>query len=106
MAVDQCLRTWGTLSGMEIAHTISKALPHPRYRLPFAGDIVGLDTAKPVQKEMAMASELGGIYERKIFGHRLVVVSDPELVAEVNDEKCTRTARILLPLRPIWQRVF
>lgn len=88
MAVDQCLRTWGTLSGMEIAHTISKTLPHPRYRLPFAGDIIGLDTAKPVQKEMAMATELGGIYERKIFGHRLVVVSEPELVAEVNDEKC------------------
>ena len=54
---------------MEIAQTISKTLPHPRYRLPFAGDIVGLDTAKPVQKEMAMATELGGIYERKIFGH-------------------------------------
>lgn len=60
MAVDQCLRTWWTLSGMEIAQTISKTLPHPRYRLPFAGDIIGLDTAKPVQKEMAMATELGG----------------------------------------------
>lgn len=64
----------------------SSRLPHPRYRLPFAGDILSVDAIKPVQKEMAMADALGAIYERKLFGHRLVVVSDPELVTQVNDE--------------------
>lgn len=62
-------------------------LPHPKFRLPVAGDLLSVDSSKPVQREMKMADELGGIYERKIFGHRLVVVSDPILVNQVNDEK-------------------
>ncbi|WP_328811742.1 cytochrome P450 [Rhodococcus sp. NBC_00294] len=62
-------------------------LPHPRFRLPIAGDLLSVDSSKPVQREMKMADELGGIYERKIFGHRLVVVSDPILVNQVNNEK-------------------
>lgn len=62
-------------------------LPHPKFRLPIAGDLLSVDSSKPVQREMKMADELGGIYERKIFGHRLVVVSDPILVNEVNNEK-------------------
>lgn len=71
----------------------SSRLPHPRYRLPFAGDILSVDAIKPVQKEMAMADALGGIYERKLFGHRLVVVSDPELVTQVNDECVEKVSR-------------
>lgn len=72
---------------MKGARATSIKLPHPRYRLPIAGDVVGIDPSKPVQKEMAIADQLGGIYERKIFGQRLVVVSDPELVSQVNDEE-------------------
>nr|WP_072753166.1 cytochrome P450 [Rhodococcus maanshanensis] len=61
-------------------------MPTPRHRLPVLGDLLSVDPAKPVQKEMRMAAELGPIFERKIVGQRLVVVSGVELVSEVNDE--------------------
>lgn len=71
---------------MSVEQAAPRRLPHPRYRLPVAGDLLSVDADRPVQREMKMADELGGIYERKIFGHRLVVVSDPELVTLVNNE--------------------
>lgn len=47
-----------------------------------------------------MAAELGPIFERKILGHRLIVVSGAELVAELNDE--SRFAKFLaLPHRKL-----
>ncbi|MFC7447883.1 cytochrome P450 [Rhodococcus daqingensis] len=61
-------------------------MPTPRHRLPVLGDLLSVDPAKPVQKEMRMAAELGPIFERKIVGQRLVVVSGVDLVTEVNDE--------------------
>ncbi|WP_442970252.1 cytochrome P450 [Rhodococcus sp. UNC363MFTsu5.1] len=61
-------------------------IPIPRHRLPVLGDLLSVDPAKPVQKEMRMAAELGPIFERKIVGQRLVVVSGVDLVSEVNDE--------------------
>jgi cytochrome P450 len=61
-------------------------IPRPRHRLPVLGDLLSVDPAKPVQKEMRMATELGPIFERKIVGQRLVVVSGVDLVSEVNDE--------------------
>ncbi|MGW6377960.1 cytochrome P450 [Rhodococcus sp. NPDC055112] len=61
-------------------------IPRPRHRLPVLGDLLSVDPAKPVQKEMRMAAELGPIFERKIVGQRLVVVSGVDLVSEVNDE--------------------
>nr|WP_037178457.1 cytochrome P450 [Rhodococcus sp. UNC363MFTsu5.1] len=61
-------------------------MPIPRHRLPVLGDLLSVDPAKPVQKEMRMAAELGPIFERKIVGQRLVVVSGVDLVSEVNDE--------------------
>ncbi|MGX7725106.1 hypothetical protein [Rhodococcus sp. 5G237] len=51
------------------------------------GDLLSIDVAKPVQREMQMAQELGGIFERKILQHRLIVVSGADLVREVNDEE-------------------
>ncbi|MFC9789344.1 cytochrome P450 [Rhodococcus sp. NPDC127528] len=64
----------------------SVAIPTPRHRLPVLGDLLSVDPAKPVQKEMRMAAELGPIFERKIVNQRLVVVSGVDLVSEVNDE--------------------
>ena len=58
---------------MSVEQAAPRRLPHPRYRLPVAGDLLSVDADRPVQREMKMADELGGIYERKIFGHRLVV---------------------------------
>ena len=67
--------------------TDSRTIPQPRWRLPILGDLLSIDVAKPVQREMRMAQELGGIFERKIFRHRLIVVSGADLVREVNDEE-------------------
>ncbi|MFD3810390.1 cytochrome P450 [Rhodococcus sp. NPDC058639] len=67
--------------------TDSQKIPQPRWRLPILGDLLSIDVAKPVQREMRMAQELGGIFERKIFRHRLIVVSGADLVREVNDEE-------------------
>ncbi|MGI9206879.1 MAG: cytochrome P450, partial [Rhodococcus sp. (in: high G+C Gram-positive bacteria)] len=67
--------------------TDSRTVPRPRWRLPILGDLLSIDVAKPVQREMRMAQELGGIFERKIFRHRLIVVSGADLVREVNDEE-------------------
>ncbi|MGW0021609.1 cytochrome P450 [Rhodococcus sp. NPDC003382] len=67
--------------------TDPQPIPRPRWRLPLLGDLLSIDVAKPVQHEMQMARELGGIFERKILQHRLVVVSGADLVREVNDEE-------------------
>ncbi|MFI2561979.1 cytochrome P450 [Nocardia farcinica] len=67
--------------------TDSRPIPRPRRRLPILGDLLSIDVAKPVQREMQMAQELGGIFERKILKHRLIVVSGADLVREVNDEE-------------------
>ncbi len=67
--------------------TGAQPIPQPRWRLPLVGDLLSIDVAKPVQREMQMAQELGGIFERKILQHRLIVVSGADLVREVNDEE-------------------
>jgi cytochrome P450 len=64
----------------------AESIPAPAWRLPLLGDLLSVDAEKPVQKEMAMASRLGPIFERKIINHRLIVVSGVDLVAEVNNE--------------------
>nr|WP_296773795.1 cytochrome P450 [Rhodococcus sp. (in: high G+C Gram-positive bacteria)] len=75
-------------------------IPTPRFRLPVLGDVLSVDAAKPTQRELRMAAELGPIFERKILGHRLVIVSGAELVAELNDE--SRFAKFLaLPHRKL-----
>jgi len=58
-----------------MGHTVGVTIPKPRFRLPIVGDILSIDAAKPTQRELKMASELGPIFERKILSHRLVVVS-------------------------------
>ncbi|WP_085470678.1 cytochrome P450 [Rhodococcus rhodochrous] len=75
------------LSTSSPATTDSQPIPQPRWRLPLLGDLLSIDVAKPVQREMQMAQELGGIFERKILQHRLIVVSGADLVREVNDEE-------------------
>ncbi|RRQ29809.1 cytochrome P450 [Rhodococcus sp. Eu-32] len=69
-----------------MGHNVGVNIPKPRFRLPVLGDILSIDAAKPTQRELKMASELGPIFERKILSHRLVVVSGADLVAELNDE--------------------
>ncbi|MGK5530790.1 cytochrome P450 [Streptomyces sp. URMC 129] len=61
-------------------------IPHPRFRVPFLGDILATSPKRPVQGSMRLAAELGPIFHRNIFGQRIVVVSGADLVAELVDE--------------------
>jgi cytochrome P450 len=60
--------------------------PHPPYRLPLLGDIVGLNPRTPFQSSLPQTSKLGPISARKMFGTEMVAVSGLDLVAEVHDE--------------------
>jgi unspecific monooxygenase len=62
------------------------AIPHPRYRLPLLGDVVGLNPRTPVQSTMQMVNDLGPIAVRRLLGVDIVVVGGADLVAELNDE--------------------
>lgn len=66
--------------------TTNAALPHPRWRLPVLGDLLTINPVKPTQTSMADAQRLGPIFERRIVDWPLVVVSGPDLIAEINDE--------------------
>ncbi|WP_151531886.1 cytochrome P450 [Rhodococcus erythropolis] len=77
-----------------------ESIPSPSWRLPVLGDLLSVDSVKPVQKEMVMASRLGPIFERKIINHRLTVVSGVELVAEVNNEALWAKS-VGLPIRKL-----
>jgi unspecific monooxygenase len=61
-------------------------LPHPPYRLPFLGDVVGLNPRIPFQSSLPQTKKLGPISVRRVFGTEVVAVSGLDLVAEVHDE--------------------
>ncbi|MDT0306568.1 cytochrome P450 [Streptomyces sp. DSM 44917] len=61
-------------------------IPHPARRVPLLGDVLGVSPSAPVQDSMRMARELGPVFQRKVFGQRIVFVADPGLVAELADE--------------------
>ncbi|MCP2298576.1 unspecific monooxygenase [Nocardia amikacinitolerans] len=77
--------------------------PHPRFRLPLLGDVLTINPAKPTQASMADARRYGPIFERLIVKYPIVVVSSPELISEINDEKhWTKNVGVLFKLmRPI-----
>jgi cytochrome P450 len=67
------------------------ALPHPRWRIPLAGDLLGVSVTTPVQDSTRLARELGPIFVRRFFGRDVVFVSGADLVGELADE--TRFAK-------------
>ncbi|MCV7331588.1 cytochrome P450 [Mycobacterium cookii] len=81
----------------------SSDLPHPPRRLPFLGDVLGLNPRTPFQSSLTQTRKLGPISVRKIFGTEMIAVSGIDLVTEVHDE--TRFGKYvghhLAPLRPI-----
>ncbi|MGW6726011.1 cytochrome P450 [Nocardia sp. NPDC055029] len=85
------------------APTPHRALPHPKFRLPWFGDLLTTDPVKPVQMSWRDAQNLGEIFERKIMNWPMVVVSGTDLINEVNDEKFwTKHVGVLFKkLRPI-----
>jgi cytochrome P450 len=78
-------------------------LPHPPYRVPFLGDVVGLNPRTPFQSTLPQTKKLGPISARKLLGTEMVAVSGLDLVAEVHDE--TRFGKYvghhLTPLREV-----
>lgn len=62
-------------------------IPHPRFRLPFLGDLFTLDFASPVMGTTDKLRKLdGGILEQRIFALSAVALADAALIDEVNDE--------------------
>ncbi|OXM51144.1 cytochrome P450 [Amycolatopsis alba] len=82
---------------------MATALPHPPRRIPLIGDVLGVSPKTPVQDSMRHATELGPVFERKVFGRRIVFVHGAGMVADLSDEK--RFAKHVTPaisnLRPL-----
>jgi cytochrome P450 len=64
----------------------TRELPHPPYRVPFLGDVLGLNPRTPFQSSLPQTRKLGPISARKILGTEIVAVSGLDLVTEVHDE--------------------
>lgn len=96
-----CLQNTVSLAGRR--YLDSSDLPHPPHRLPFVGDVLGLNPRTPFQSSLPQTRQLGPISVRKVFGAEMIAVSGPDLVAEVHDE--TRFGKYvghhLAELRPI-----
>ena len=63
------------------------SLPHPPYRLPVLGDLIGVDPRTPLQDSTVLAGRLGPMFEREILGRRFVFASGADVVGELCDEK-------------------
>src|SRR6201994_3836702 len=61
-------------------------LPHPPYRVPILGDVLGLNPRTPFQSSLPQTRKLGPISARKMLGTEMVAISGLDLVAEVHDE--------------------
>lgn len=61
------------------------AIPEPS-RLPLLGHAAHVSMETPVQDMMRLGRELGPIFRFKLPVQELLVVSSPELVAELSDE--------------------
>ena len=60
--------------------------PHPPGRRPVVGDIFGANRDAPLQSTMQRSTDLGPIFELKVFDQKFVFVSGAELAAEFADE--------------------
>ena len=70
-------------------------IPHPRWRVPLLGDVIGISVRNPVQKAIRLGQKLGPIFEQKVLGLRFVFATGADLVADLSDE--TRFAKHLGP---------
>lgn len=61
-------------------------IPHPPYRVPFVGDVIGSSRSTPVQDSMRLARRLGPIFRRNAFGKEFVLVAGADLAADLADE--------------------
>ncbi|MEU9071614.1 cytochrome P450 [Streptomyces sp. NPDC048306] len=68
-----------------------RRIPHPPYRLPLLGDVVGASRRTPMQDSLRYARKLGPIFRRRAFGKEFVFVWGAALAADLADE--TRFAK-------------
>ncbi|MER5911291.1 cytochrome P450 [Streptomyces sp. NPDC001982] len=61
-------------------------IPHPPYRLPLLGDVLGANRRTPVQDSVRLARRLGPVFRRKAFGKEFVFVWGSRLAADIADE--------------------
>ena len=73
----------------------SPQIPHPRWRVPLLGDVIGISVRNPIQQAIRLGQELGPIFEQKVLGVRFVFATGADLAAELSDE--TRFAKHLVP---------
>ncbi|WP_081238171.1 cytochrome P450 [Streptomyces viridosporus] len=66
-------------------------IPHPPYRLPLVGDVLGASRSTPVQDSLKYARRLGPIFRRSAFGKEFVFTWGVGLVTDLADE--TRFAK-------------
>lgn len=62
-------------------------IPHPPYRLPLLGDVLGASPRTPVQDSLAYGRRLGPIFRRRVFRREFVFVWGARLAADLADEK-------------------
>lgn len=64
-----------------------QAIPHPPWRIPFIGDVIGIDSLRPNQKTLEQFKLLGPIYRRSIIGAGdLTFVGSSALASQTLDE--------------------
>ncbi|EGX54696.1 cytochrome P450, partial [Streptomyces zinciresistens K42] len=61
-------------------------IPHPPYRVPLLGDVVGAGRRTPLQDSLRFARKLGPIFRRRAFGKEFVFVWGAGLAADIADE--------------------
>jgi cytochrome P450 / NADPH-cytochrome P450 reductase len=70
-------------------------IPHPPWRVPFLGDVLGVSPSRLISDSVRFSRELGPIFYRKFLGTEVVFVCGADLVAELSDEN--RFAKHLAP---------
>lgn len=61
-------------------------IPHPPRRVPFLGDVVGVNRATPLQDSLRYARMLGPIFRRKGFNKEIVFAWGAKYAADLADE--------------------
>ncbi|GAA0237533.1 cytochrome P450 [Saccharothrix mutabilis subsp. mutabilis] len=65
----------------------TSAIPHPRWRVPLIGDVIGTSRRTPVQDTMRQGRDLGPIFSRRFLDREIVFIGGAHLTAELSDEK-------------------
>ncbi|MFE7893302.1 cytochrome P450 [Streptomyces sp. NPDC057412] len=61
-------------------------IPHPPYRVPLLGDVVGAGRHTPLQDSVRIARRLGPIFRRRVLNREFVFVAGAALAADMADE--------------------